>query len=335
MDVYIDNIVINRSISWDFPLCFTTFNDSLWIGMCCGKIYRKHKNKLIEYPNNHVEVICFKVYNGILYSGGKDKNRDGNILMWNEKGECIKEIITNNNNRFGSYKGTKFIEVFNNKIYCSFQMYGMINIYSLNGDFIHSIYADKDDKNIGNTNIQLMKLCNDKLFIGRFQYTLSYLDENHDFHNFWNNDEIWDVYDITFYQNKYYIAGREILIVDTNKTLVHTLKHRCNIKIHNNLIYTRIDNDVYIYDASYKLVKIIDHNIHHKEDHFYVTPFIHKDLIIISYYYHNSMYVYGEYYPHQYPTLPPSQKNKLKTWRRYHWFIQKDLKFLFERELLL
>ena len=43
---------------------------------------------------------------------------------------------------------------------------------------------------------------------------------------------------------------------------------------------------------------------------------------------------YGEYWPNQYRKLPQTQKEKIKNWRRTKLGIQKDLKFLFERELL-
>ncbi len=43
---------------------------------------------------------------------------------------------------------------------------------------------------------------------------------------------------------------------------------------------------------------------------------------------------WGEYWPCHYTSLSTSQKEKIKNWKDFKCNIQKDLKFLFERELL-
>jgi len=43
---------------------------------------------------------------------------------------------------------------------------------------------------------------------------------------------------------------------------------------------------------------------------------------------------WGEYWPCHYETLSLNQKEKIKNWKEFQCNIQKDLKFLFERELL-
>lgn len=160
----------------------------------------------------------------------------------------------------------------------------------------------------------------------------------------WKNDECIEilkghdnsVYCLTFHENYLYSGGQDgtirkwkdnenirILIGHSNRVICLTS--------YNDCLYSGGADDVIRIWKDDNCVKILRGHID------WILPIIVHNGYIYSGGHDSTIIKWGEYYPHQYQHLPDFQKEKIKNWRKVKTVIgvQKDIHFLFERELLV
>lgn len=142
---------------------------------------------------------------------------------------------------------------------------------------------------------------------------------------------------VTTYNNFFYLGtnfGDIIIRSHDLKSQIGILKghtkYIIHVLTHNDLLYS-ISNDqtIRIWNKQNECIRII--NI----DKLYSYGYIIYNNNNIYYRTSDNISVIGEYFPNHYDNLPEHQKQKIQNWHQLKSPIHKDIKLIFERELLL
>jgi len=145
---------------------------------------------------------------------------------------------------------------------------------------------------------------------------------------------IYDIHCFIIYNNLLYVGCEygNIYILDRNNNISHMIcRYEYDINclaVHNNLLYVGGKGYIDVFNEQNKCIHKIDmYNIE-------IVCFEIYNNLLYSADKNGNIIIWGEYWPCYYDKLPQSQKDKIQNLRQARLSIQKDLRFLFERELL-